>query len=264
MLGLLDWKRGERTPEDTRREYERETYAPQYEYMRSNPEAADHDALNAGLYPGCGSLVCARRGRFRRLPVSEAHRLEAGLIAERLSPELPASALVELGAGNGRISLNMARDGRIKGTPVTALEKMESGCGLMRIMAERMGLSVVTGPCDLADPDITAVRIPSGAVIFTSGVWVLLPAPARQVVEGLKRFKPKAVFHFEPFACFHDERTLYGQLCSAYLRINKYNTRNGDELRKLHGESIEIIREEDAVFGSNPYLPHSLIAWKPR
>jgi hypothetical protein len=263
MLGLQDWKRPERTLEDVEREFERETYAPRYEYIRGHPEAPDHEALEAGMHPEGRGFVCVRKNQFRRLPVSEAHRLEAGLVAERLSAELPASALVELGAGSGRMSLNLARDGRVKGTPVMALEKMESGRRIIQAMAERKGLSILTGTCDLTAPDITPRPIPEQAVLFTNSVWYLLPAPARQVVEGLKRFKPKAVFHFEPFACFHDERTLYGQLCSAYLRINKYNAKNGEELRRLHGESIEIIRQEYAVFGNNPYLPHSLIAWKP-
>jgi hypothetical protein len=54
---------------------------------------------------------------------------------------------------------------------------------------------------------------------------------------------------------------MYGQLCSSYLKINKYNMKYGSELREIDEKDILVVKEEYGLFGNNPYLPVSLISW---
>ena len=264
MLGLEAWEREERTPEDAEREYDREKYTPEYEYLLRHPEINQYHGLQQSGAYSQESVICTRKKRFRRFNNEEALQIHCKFIAEYVAAEMPAPALVELGAGDGRTILSMATDPRLQGTRLFALEKMNAGQKIIQEMAKRRGLSPIIGPCDLSEEVITSVSIPEGAVFFTSVVWFMLQTPARQLVDSLLRFKPKMVFHFEPFGCFYDLNSLYGQLCASYLRINKYNCANGNELKQLHGKSIEIVHEEFAVIGNNPFLPFSLIAWKPK
>jgi hypothetical protein len=261
MLGLEEWKRDKRTPEDIEREFERETYAPQYEYLLRHPEIVDHRMLHSRVYPNSQEIICTRKNKFRKLSIAEAHQMEAQLVAKHIASALPAPAVVELGAGSGRICLCLANDERMRNTPIIALEKMESGRKIIQTLAHRKNLDITVGPCDLASFRLTDIRIPEGSIIYTNIVWYILHISAQEIVDRLLQLKPKIVFHFEPFGCFYDCNTMYGQLCSSYSNANKYNMKYGNELREMGGKEIHIMEEECGIFGNNPYLPVSLISW---
>ena len=75
--------------------------------------------------------------------------------------------------------------------------------------------------------------------------------------------KPKALIMFEPFYEHHDMQSLHGLLCRKYIELNDYTMNFQNILNKLKNDLKLKIKITKNVFGTNPFLPLSIIEIVP-
>ncbi len=265
ILGLSEWKREERTSEDIEREYEKETYLPFVKMLSENTNIKTSHDLCAEFYKGReNGNICVIEDRFKQLSWEEAFLVENAIIANCLKQHLPAPAIVDLGAGPGSTVLALASMPEFANIQMYALEKMQSARKVIKILAERNNINLNVGECDLSSDRLTTENIPEGSILFINIVISVITRSTQKIIETILQYKPKIVFHFEPFYGCNDLKTLYGQFCAKYMEINKYNMIFDSELKELDGKILDIVYEKKNYFGNNPFFPKSIIAWKPR
>ncbi len=263
LLGLVDWFRIDRSPEELEREFEKDTYIPQYQYAQSNTNLTDVFELSQQLYK-THEICCVHKGNFRLLSFFDALMADVWIVLYYLTKfTVDAKAIVDIGAGNGSVIISAALSGLFPNVEFYALDHMLTAQKIVNLLSERNGCKVITGDCNLLDKSISKY-IPEGAVLYTNYVLHELTHHPKDIVERICALKPSVVLNFEPFVTFCNQETLYGQMCARYLDINKYNTTFDHILKKCNGKTIDIVYEESNLFGKNPYLPKSLIVWKPR
>src|SRR5208283_5307895 len=161
---------------------------------------------------------------LKLMSAGESRRRYMELVAGALAPHAPASAIVELGAGYGRMLLNLARKQPFKGMKVMAGEFTASGVHLLQRLASAQGIEITAAGCDLASARLTDFAIPPDAIIFTSYATHYVPKLSASFVEALSAFRPRVVVHFEPCYEHCDGRTLIGLMRRRYIEVNDYNT----------------------------------------
>lgn len=195
-------------------------------------------------------------------PQTAATRRFRRLIGETLASLMPATALVEFGAGYGGMFFAAARAVRSSAPALYALEYSASGRELIRRIAAAEGLNVTIGACNLSAVPMTPVAIPPGAVIFTCFAAHYVPVMSEQFTESLRALQPKAVAHFEPLVHPETEQTTLGILRRRYLESNDYNRNMFDVLTSAQRAGrIRIESMDRAWFGLNPLLPASRVIW---
>jgi len=108
------------------------------------------------------------------------------------------------------------------------------------------------------------MRIPPGAVIYTSYAAQYVPRLSSSFVDQLALFSPSVVIHIEPCYEHCEGKTLLGLIRQRYIEVNDYNTNLVTVLHEQRDrDDIEILEERPAVFGSNPLLAASVIVWRP-
>lgn len=175
-----------------------------------------------------------------------------------------ASCLVELGAGYGSKILALSEIAPLNKLPLYAAEYTQSGCDLIELIAQKANKQVQVGHCDLDKLNVIGLEIPENSIIFTSYSVHYVPALRKRFVDFISKFKPKVVVHFEPCYEYYDSQTLHGLMCKRYMELNGYtqNIASGIEAGCLEiGATFEAERN---LFGSNPFLPLSVIKWTPQ
>lgn len=265
LLGIEPWQPRQRTRADLLREYDQDEWGGLLRKLASAKLPITMDELDA-LYIGDLSELSLRSWGEELSLLSEMEsRLEhQRLVETSLEKLFPASAVVEFGAGYGGMILRMASSPRFRVIPLLAGELTRSGREVIQTMARASNLPVTVGHCDLGSPDIADFPIPEGALIFTSFALTYLSQLDRTFFERMAALKPKAVVHFEPFHEHFRGTTMLSLLRRRYLEVNDYNL---NALTVAHEEQragrIRILREEPNVYGGNPLLPVSVLAWAP-
>jgi hypothetical protein len=260
LLGLEPWTPKEKTPSELVREFEHETWRPLLTEARQSPSLA---AIDARVFKDAPVMLVSIGETLQQLTPRVARERYLDLVEEVLRPFLPASALVELGAGYGNVILHLAQ--RFAGTPVMAGEYTTSGVEICRLLAAHENIDLIVAPCDLSAPNVTQLPVPTGAVLFTSYAAHYNREISAQLVDSLSAYRPKMVVHFEP--CFEHapQSTLVGLMRRSYILANGYNVNLATVLHQQRDAGkIEIVDEQPALFGANPLLPASVIAWRPR
>ena len=194
----------------------------------------------------------------------DAHLRYRDFVASILKDYLPASALVELGAGYGSVIVDMARRPEFVGVPAFGLELTPAGTQLIRHMSAAEDVSVTAGECDMLASRVTDVAVPKGSLIFTSYAAYYEPRLEKTFLDGLAALRPKAVILIEPCYEHCDESTLLGLLRRRYIEVNDCNTNLATLLHEQReAGSVKILDERKAAFGPNPLLAASVIAWEP-
>jgi predicted O-methyltransferase YrrM len=262
LLGLDVWETHLKTPAAVHREFESDKWGRLLELYGTGDRTTTVEVAEAWMNDGPTDVLCSMGQRFERLALPEALSRHREIVASALHAQLPANALVELGAGFGAVILRLATDARFAGLKLTAAEYTQSGAELIRELANNAGIELQVGRCDLASDPITDLTIPSGAAIFTCMAAHYIPELRDAFIQSLLRLRPKVVVHFEP--CFEhcDPATLIGAMRRRYIEVNDYN-RNLMSLLNRHAQSgaIRILQETPAVIGVNPLLPISIIVW---
>jgi len=186
------------------------------------------------------------------------------LVERVLKPYLPASTLVELGAGYGSVILALAKRHPFCQMNIIAAEYTGSGVELIQRLARSQDLKIQTGHCDFGSPGVTDLAIPDDAIIFTSFATPCVPKLPVSFVDSLAGFHPRVVAHFEPCYEHSESSTLLGLMRRRYIEVNDYNTNLVTLLHERQAQgSITIVEERPAVLGPNPLLPASILNWRP-
>ena len=264
LLGLEPWEQRQKTPQEIVREYENEKWGRLLEkvrYIRRNVTVEETDAW---ALEDISDTLCCIEEKLELLSAMEAQQLYKKIAKQIIEPHLPASALIELGAGYGTVILDLAKRNRFPQMRIMAGEYTASGIELMKRLSDAMGLTIELGHCDFSSAAIVDMIVPDNAVIFTSYATSCLPKLTPEFVKALSSLHPKAVIHIEPCYEHFDNTSLLGLMRRRYIEVNDYNT-NLVSLLREHQERglIKILEESPTVFGINPLFAASVLVWAP-
>jgi hypothetical protein len=264
LLGLETWQPRKKTPAEVAREYERDKWGSLLERYQATGGTATIETVEQWMLEGAAPNLCSVGERLELLHPRAALDRHYAVIADTIAKLLPASSIVELGAGCGSAILRLATDSRFKGVPFQAAEYTRSGMELMKQLAAAAGIDLKVGRCDLGSTALTDLSIPERSIVFTCMAAHYIPQLENRFVSGLTQLRPRAVVHFEPCAEHCDTRTLMGALRRRYIELNDYN-QNLVSLLRQHAASgkIRVVEELAAVIGVNPLLPISVLVWEP-
>jgi hypothetical protein len=255
----------QKTEAEVMREFDRDKWG---ELLERGREDLSFGLSAAESYEGDPDLTLPLydRGRLSVVPLRYARdravEVYASVLGEYASE---ASALVELGAGYGSKLLRLAAMPSFANLPLYAAELTPRGRELIALLAQRERREVTVGACNFRDATLSLGDVAPGALVFTSFAAHYVPELSMQFVESIARLKPAVVVHFEPCIEHFESDTLHDLLCRSYMLRNDYN-RNLAGLLELAAKNnkISVSRVERKVFGLNPLLPMSVIAWSPR
>lgn len=116
--------------------------------------------------------------------------------------------------------------------------------------------------CNFLDKQLIE-PIPKNSIIFTSYALHYMPMLKKDFYLYFKKAHPKIIIHFEPLFEAHDESKVHGKMCKNYIRYNDYCRNQLSIFKNLENENkIKILYLKKNIFGSNPLLPISILAWK--
>jgi hypothetical protein len=174
-----------------------------------------------------------------------------------------SNGLVELGAGYGSKIIRLSNHPTFKKLPLAAAEYTKSGCDLIKLLAQMTEKDISVGRCDFSELEVSSINIPKNSIIFTSYSVHYVPHLKENFVDFLNRFNPRVVVHFEPCYEHFDPNSLHGLMCKRYMDINGYTKNIASNIIggcNQIGASVTITKN---IFGSNPFLPFSVIEWIP-
>jgi len=263
LLGLSAWVPRKRTPAEIDREFERDKWGALLQRYLSSGGEATLESVEGWALGSDEPSLCTFGERFELQPPRECLRRHYQLVADTLQRLLPASCIVELGAGYGGAVLRLAADSRFAGRPLYAAEYTNSGRQLLEGLGRASGVPLQIGRCDLSKGWLCDFEPPPGGIVFTCMAAHYIPELADTFVGAFRRFRARAVAHFEPCYEHFDTMSLTGAMRRRYVEVNDYN-RNLISLLRRHAASggIEILEECPAVVGANPLLPISIVVWR--
>jgi hypothetical protein len=264
LLNLEAFSAKKKTASEIDREYEREKWGPMLaDYLggKTPQNAADFIAY---LHRGGKSAVVWHGGCLQLAAPEKSFEMLISLVQTELRPHLPAPAVVELGAGYGRIILTLLLSGFCGTARAMAAEYAPSGVELMRRLAASSGVRLDVASCDFTKRPITCLDIPPDSVIFTAFAVQCLPVLPDDFVDNLICLRPKAVIHIEPLYEHCQSSSLMQLMQRRYIEVNDYNSNLLTLLKRAEAASkIDILRESPRVFGANPFLVASVVSWRP-
>jgi len=264
LLGIELWEQKVKNSIEVTREYEGEKWGPLWERVRSSGKPVSLDEIEDWLSGGRSDTLCLLHGELTLMSPGEVFEAQLEIVTQTISSFLPMSTLVELGAGYGHIILNLARKMDLSNCRLLAGEYTSSGVNLLKYLSQSENLKVSVGRCDFSKTPITDCNIPGKAVIYTSYAATYIPEYSMAFIEEILSWRPKVVVHFEPLFEHCDQSTLLGAMQRRYIEVNGYNRNLLSILRDGEKKgSIKICLEQRQVFGNNPFLPFSIIAWYP-
>jgi hypothetical protein len=265
LLGLEAWSPRQKTAAEVIREYDHEKWGALLMRMDSAPAEVTVDDVERWSLEGVAQSLCSVGDRVELLSPAAGRQRHILMVESVLRRYLPASALVELGAGYGSIILRVSREREFADLPLFAGEYTASGIELIRRLSQAEGIPMTVGRCDLGSNRIVNFAVPEGALVFTSMAVHYIPLLSTDYVQGIAALRPSVVVNIEPCYEHCDSVTLTGVLRRRYIEVNDYNRNLVSLLRAQQAEgALRILEELPAVLGVNPLLPVSVIVWSPR
>lgn len=265
LLSLEPWGQREKTPNEIKREYDREKWGGLLRRASAHQSKLSVDEVDAWYLEGMDKCAVLDQGRLMVFSALDALSMYKRTVAKAIEPFLPAPALVELGTGYGSVLYDLARQPSFLGMQIVGGEYTASGLELLRRLSTDGDLLHSSGRCDLGAETITDFSIPEGAIIYTSLAMCYLPVANTQVLDNLANLSPKTVIHLEPCYEHFTIDSLLGLMQRRYVELNNYNTNLLSILHKHQDDvKIDILAEKPQVFGMNPFLPVSVLAWQPK
>jgi hypothetical protein len=264
LLGIESWNQKHKTREEIIREYEHEKWGPLLTRVQKEINDITMQKVEKWLVYDTPDILCSIGEKIELLSAYDAHQRYIKLIEKTLNQYLPAAAIVELGCGYGSIIIELAKKYNNSSMSFFAAEYTKSGKELTNILANAENVSISLGACDFSLPDIATLVIPENAIIITSYATSCVPRLQDTFVDGISKFNPKVIIHFEPCYEHCDKNSLIGLMRQRYIEVNDYNT-NLVTLLYSHQQkrTIKIIDQIPTVFGKNPLFAASVLAWSP-
>ncbi|MFZ3138514.1 MAG: hypothetical protein WA126_14115 [Thermodesulfovibrionales bacterium] len=264
LLGIDLWEQKYKTKEEIIREYEHEKWGPLLSRVQKEINDITLEKVEKWMIYDTPDVLCSIGEKLKLLTAYKAHQRYMNLLEKTLKQYLPASSIVELGCGYGSIILKLAKNMNNSSMSFLAAEYTESGKELTNILARAENISIDLGYCDFTSPEITTLAMPEDAIIFTSYATPYVPRLQDSFIEGICKFNPKIVIHFEPCYEHCEITTLLGLMRKRYIEVNDYNNNLVTLLYRYQKKGIiKIIDEKPTIFGKNPILTASILIWKP-
>jgi hypothetical protein len=263
ILGLEDFQRKPRDSQENKREYDSEKWKNALDEYLSHPERPNFSQfLQKELAKEKDHPVFWQK-KLIMMSSEDSFGLQVELIAQAVEKYLPAPALVELGAGTGRVLFSLAKRFQSNAGQLIAAEFSENGRHLIKEISLASSIDVEVLHCDFTE-DQFVKKLPEGAVLLTSMSTVCIPQLRKQFIDSIIAFKPKIVIHFEPIYEHCSDGSLLSLMQRRYIDINHYNNNLLEIIKnaELDGR-IKILNEVPAILGTNPFLVASLIEWAP-
>lgn len=264
LLGIEPWEPKKKVAAEIVREFETEKWGPLWETVRQAGRQLTLAEVERLVFEDGRETMCWDAESLKLLTVADARRRQFEILVAALGQAPADAALVEIGAGWGQMVLHLALLPEFAGRRFCATEYTGSGLKVIEHLAQSHGISIATGRCDLSAAPITELALPENAVLYTSYSAHYVPSYTGSVVDELLALKPSLVVHFEPFYEHCDQQTLLGMLQRKYIETNDYNRNLLTVIREQsERRRVEIVTEQRQVFGLNPLLPMSVVAWRP-
>jgi hypothetical protein len=265
LLSLTPYETRHKTPESIEREFGNDKWGKLYQYFSQKNEftLVDVEAEEQNIHK---IVPCFDNGiGFYSTTMKEANKRQIEIFKNNLIPYIKdASCLVELGAGYGSKLLSLSEINPLDKLPLFAAEYTQSGCNLIKLICKKIKKNVKVGSCDFDQLSINDLEIPKNSIIFTSYSVHYVNKLKKNFVEFIAKLRPKAVVHFEPCYEYFDENSLHGLMCKRYMELNGYTQNIASA---IEGGCLEIeakFKVERNVFGTNPFLPFTIIKWFPK
>ena len=200
-------------------------------------------------------LIQAREAKKRQIALYES------ILSKYASS---ASCLVELGSGYGSKIFRLSEYESMHSMPLYAAEYTQSGCELTKLISKNIDKRIEVGSCDFNTLELKDIEIPEDALIFTSYSVHYVDELNKKFTQFISDLKPHAVAHFEPCFEYLNNGSIHHLMCKRYIQMNGY-TRNIASCIELGSKSIGAnFESRKNIFGMNPFLPLSVIEWKPQ
>lgn len=264
LLGLQSWSPTPKTAAEVTREYDRDKWGEVWRRIRDRQGGVRLADVESWQGDPARECLIWEGGRWDVMSASAARIRYFDWLASVLKPYLPASAVVELGAGYGSVLLGLARRGFFGSSRLLAGEYTASGLESLRALARAEGLKVESGRCDLAQRPICDWGVDHDALVYTSYAACYLPHMTEQFVRGLLDLRPARVVHVEPLYEHCQGCDLLSLLRRRYIEANDYNRNLLDVLRDAASRGmIDLEHVGEPGFGANPLLAASVVVWRP-
>jgi hypothetical protein len=264
LLGLSEWKKKDKNASEVLREFNVEKWGSLLNYVKSVKNHLSLKEFEYLVYNDLDESICLINNKLVKKSAYNAFKEQYKIINENISEFLPAKAICELGAGYGQIILRLVDEMKFSNISKIAAEFTSNGVQLIHYLAKSLDQEVIIGNCDLSKRGITDINIPEHGIIFTSFAAMYVPEFSLNFVKDISLFKPSVVIHFEPIFEHCCIETLLGSMQRRYIELNDYNHNLLSVLQNAENQGlISIVKELPQVFGSNPFLPMSIIAWIP-
>jgi SAM-dependent methyltransferase len=265
LLGREAWVRTPRDRADVLREYDRDKWGRLLRKAEESASALTIEAVESWEIPDDTPTVSSVENEFLLLKPSEARNRAIEVVARALGPYLEgASALVDLGCGYGNILLRLGLRPEFGSHRLWGGDVTTNGVALAAKLAAATRILASFGKCDLESTPMTEFEVPAKALIYTSFAVPCVPFLKATFVDAMLAMHPAVVVHIEPCYEHFDDASLLGLLRRRYIEVNGYNQNLLSVLREHEGRGrLRIVAERPSVFGQNPLLPASVIAWVP-
>ena len=262
LLGLESWEKKIKTPQEVTREFEYETWGPLLETVKKTDKFLRVEDVDEMVFHDTQVFLCSVGNHLTMLNYQDAQKKYLNLFEKILKKYLPASALIELGAGYGSVLIPLARGKSFSNVPVYAGEYTASGIELIQMLSKREKKQIITGHCDFNLPGFLDFEIPPGGIIFTSFSAHYLPKVTEKFVDSFLSLNPKVIINVEPCYDHFTGDTLIDLMRRRYIEVNDYNRNLVTLLKDCEREGkIKILEELPLLFGTNPLLPASILVW---
>lgn len=263
LLGLENWEPRLKTPKQVTREFESEKWGQLLQRAENTSTPLSVEDVDEWIFHDNPNQLCSIKKRLVLLNYRESHKRYLDLLEKIIKKYLPASALIELGAGYGSVIIPLARKKCFENIPIFAGEYTRSGTKLLRILSQDEKKQIQYGRCDFNLPDFLDFEIPQKGIIFTSFSACYLTNMTNKFVESFLSLNPKVIINIEPCYDHFTHNTLMDLMRKRYIEVNGYNKNLVTLLKKFETDKkVEIIEELPAVFGANPILPASIMVWR--
>ncbi|MDH3975351.1 MAG: hypothetical protein OEV42_13805 [Deltaproteobacteria bacterium] len=264
LFGIDPWETKQKTPQEIDREYGCEKWGKLLEEIQESEKEVLIDEVDQKFYKNPQNSLCSFGNQFELLPTLEAHQRYKRLVQNTIENYLPASAIVELGAGYGSLILDYVKQDRFAGLRFIAGEYTNSGIELIKKLSYAQHSEVEVVHCDFnASPAVNG-EIPKDSIVFTSWAIACVSTLQSDFFKYLCDSCIKVAIHVEPCYEHYTPDTLIGLMRRQYIKINGYNSGFITSLYKQQSQGvIEILEEKPAVMGINALAPVSIIVWRP-
>ena len=265
LLSIDSFQSRDKSPESVSREFGNDKWGSLLSHFSdiTSFKLSDVQAMEQDLDE---LIPCFERvSNFHLALVREAGAQQIDIYKNTLIPHVAgASGLVELGAGYGSKLFELSDLSPLNKLPLYAAEYTQSGCDLTKLIAKRINKQVQVGQCDFNTLDLIGLEIPENAIIFTSYSVHYVSELREDFVNFILQFKPKVIVHFEPCYEYYDPQTLHGLMCQRYMELNGYTKNIASNIEAGCLKIGAKFRSDRNIFGSNPFLPFSIIQWEPQ